>query len=128
MQEVTVWKCDFQPNHTYLFDGDKALAYIKKGESEITTLIKPLRIVQTGRKFVKVSISLFKAANIQQPKKVYQKPIGFMKAWKVVSADKTYLVELIADRYSCSCKGFEFRRTCKHIGAVQRKKNDERTN
>ena len=43
------------------------------------------------------------------------------KAWKIKSKDKVYLVQSIGGKFSCSCKGFEFRRDCKHVGAVSKK-------
>ena len=44
------------------------------------------------------------------------------KAWKIVSKGKVYLVTRIAGKFNCSCKGFEFRRDCKHVGAVGKRK------
>jgi hypothetical protein len=43
------------------------------------------------------------------------------KAWKVKSKDKVYLVTRVNGKFNCSCKGFEFRRDCKHVGAVSKK-------
>lgn len=43
------------------------------------------------------------------------------KAWKVTNGEKIYLVTRVNGKYSCSCKGFLFRRDCKHIGAVEKK-------
>ena len=45
------------------------------------------------------------------------------KAWKVKSGDgkSFYIVERIEGKYSCTCKGFEFRKDCKHIGLVSKK-------
>ncbi len=43
------------------------------------------------------------------------------KAWKVKSGDSVYLVQRMNGKYSCTCKGFEFRRECKHIAAVAKK-------
>ncbi len=40
------------------------------------------------------------------------------KAWKVKSGDSIYLVQRMNGKYSCTCKGFEFRRECKHIAAA----------
>jgi len=44
------------------------------------------------------------------------------KAWKIQSKGKVYLVTRIAGKFNCSCKGFEFRRDCKHVGAVGKRK------
>lgn len=45
------------------------------------------------------------------------------KAWKVKSEDgsKFYIVQRIEGKFSCTCKGFEFRKDCKHVGAVSKK-------
>jgi hypothetical protein len=43
------------------------------------------------------------------------------KAWRVKSKNNVYLVQRIAGKFTCSCKGFEFRRDCKHIAAVGKK-------
>jgi hypothetical protein len=45
------------------------------------------------------------------------------KAWKVKSSDgkKFYIVERLNGKFSCTCTGFEFRKDCKHIGAVAKK-------
>jgi hypothetical protein len=45
------------------------------------------------------------------------------KAWKVKSTDgkKIYLVQRVNGKFSCTCKGFEFRKDCRHIGAVAKK-------
>ena len=45
------------------------------------------------------------------------------KAWKVKSEDgsKFYIVQRVEGKFSCTCKGFEFRKDCKHIGAVSKK-------
>ena len=44
------------------------------------------------------------------------------KAWKIISKGKVYLVTRIAGAFNCSCKGFEFHRDCKHVGAVGKRK------
>jgi len=45
------------------------------------------------------------------------------KAWKVKSSkgNKFYIVERLNGKFSCTCTGFEFRKDCKHIGAVAKK-------
>ena len=45
------------------------------------------------------------------------------KAWKVKSEDgkRVYLVQRVNGKFSCTCKGFEFRKDCKHVGAVSKK-------
>ena len=45
------------------------------------------------------------------------------KAWKVKSTDgkKIYLVTRVGGKFNCTCTGFEFRKDCKHVGAVAKK-------
>lgn len=52
-----------------------------------------------------------------------QKVATDTKAWKVKSTDgkKFYLVQRVNRKFSCTCTGFEFRKDCKHIGAVAKK-------
>lgn len=61
LQEVTVWEVDFrQPNHIYLFDGEKVIAYIKWGEGDPIAFGRREKLDKRGRKFIKADINLFK--------------------------------------------------------------------
>ncbi len=101
LREVTEWKgVTRQPNHTYLFDGDKAVAYIKWNEGEPEYFKNPSRIDKRGRKFVKADIKLFKA----QPKTKLIEVQG--------SKGNSYFVD--PDAKTCTCPGFSFRGACKH--------------
>lgn len=60
LKEVTVWKMDFQPNHTYFInEAGKCTAYIKKGTSEILYNKTPMSFSKSYRKFEKVWIEGF---------------------------------------------------------------------
>jgi hypothetical protein len=105
LREVTEWKdVKRQPNHTYLFDGDKAVAYIKWNEGEPEYLRTPLRIDRRGRKFVKADVGLFKT-------KIKSSLIQVQG-----SKGNTYSVD--PDAKTCTCPGFTFRGACKHITEV----------
>ena len=41
-----------------------------------------------------------------------------LRAFKVKSGDKTYIVTLAGDRCVCDCLGFKYRHKCKHSNAV----------
>lgn len=101
-KEVTVWNVDHkQPNHVYLLDGDNAVAYIKYGLGEPEYFKKPLRIDRRGRKFVELTNNPFKV----KVKSNLTKVAG--------SKGNTYWVNM--DEKTCTCPGFTFRGSCKHI-------------
>lgn len=61
IREVTKWDVDFrQPNHVYLMDGDKVLAYQKWGEGEPIYFDTKRKLDKRYRKFEPVSVSPFK--------------------------------------------------------------------
>jgi hypothetical protein len=103
--ETTVWEnVARQPNHIYLFDGQKAVAYIKWGEGAPEYFSKPMTIDKRGRKFVKADARLFKV--VKQSTTVEVKG----------SKGNSYFVDI--DTKTCTCPGFNFRGACKHITEV----------
>lgn len=102
VQETTVWDSANAPNHVYLMDGDKMVAYIRQGTNDPFYFKNPIRIDRRGRKFVELKANPFKAvARLSNTVKV------------AGSKGSTYEVDL--DAKSCTCPGFTFRGACKHI-------------
>lgn len=61
LREVTTWDVEYrQPNHTYLFDGERVIAYIKWHEGDPIAFGRREKLDKRGRKFVKADINLFK--------------------------------------------------------------------
>jgi hypothetical protein len=107
MREVTNWLPAY--NHTYLFDGSKAVAYIKGGTTEPIYFNKPLNIDQRGRKFVVVSDNPFKQIKTES------------RMWSVKSKGKVYIVTLSGKDMTCTCTGFKYRHYCKHVSEVEKR-------
>lgn len=120
LQEVSQWDADYKCNHTYLLNGDKIVAYIKQGDTEVNILNHQMRIDKRYRKFIKVKNT---ALSILIPKQDNIIKKDNVRVFNVKSKEKVYIVELdtVIDRYSCNCTGFTFRGKCKHIDAVKTK-------
>ena len=104
LRETTHWDVEFrQPNHIYLFDGSKAIAYIKWGEGEPEFFKVPKAIDKRYRTFVKADLNLFKVKKVKSNVREVQGSKG-----------ATYQVDDEAG--TCTCPGFTFRGTCKHLG------------
>ena len=58
IKEVTEWNVDFrQPNHVYLMDGERAVAYQKWGEGEPVYFTTKQKLNKSRRKFKKISLA-----------------------------------------------------------------------
>ena len=86
--------------HTYLLDGNTLVAYVKKGETEPFYFKNPIKgFDKRGRKFIPGNSNLFTTQKETHGKTV----IG--------SSGQTYTVTA----ESCTCPGFTYRATCKHM-------------
>ena len=106
LREVTVWEgLEYrQPNHIYLFDGSKAVAYIKWGEGAPEYFKNPMAIDKRGRKFVPADKKLFK--QVKEESNVRE-----------VQGSKGQIYQVNDQEGTCSCPGFTFRGACKHLAA-----------
>lgn len=102
VREVTLWNFSGrQPNHVYLIDGTKALAYIPWGDGAPQYFARPFTLDRKGRKFEKLVSNPFKI----QTKETRRQVQG--------SAGKIYWVD--DQSRTCTCPGFVFRSFCKHL-------------
>ncbi len=105
LKEVTVWDSSTAPNHTYLLDGNTLVAYIKQGETKPYYFKSPIKgFDKRGRKFVPVKPNPFK-------EKKQSNTIAVQG-----SKGQTYYVD--PEAKTCTCPGFQFRGSCKHLEQV----------
>jgi len=115
LKETTVWNTDSAvPNHTYLLDGDKLVAYAKFGSDEIVISKTQIKISKRYRTFVRDSHVGLKKLIVTKP------PEAGVRTFKINSKEKEYFVTLKekSNTFSCTCTGFQFRGKCKHVEAV----------
>ena len=105
LREITVWEGDAQPNHVYLMDGDKAVAYIKHGSDQPFYFTNPMRIDKRGRKFEKLDTNPFE--------------ISVESTTIEVQGSNGAVYYVDPETKTCTCKGFEFRGTCRHLKDLQ---------
>jgi hypothetical protein len=95
---------DFHP-HIYLLDGTTLVAYIKQYEKTPYYFKTPIKgFDKRGRKFMEVTPNPFKT-------KVVSNTITVQG-----SKGQTYSVD--PDAKTCTCPGFTFRGSCKHLETV----------
>jgi hypothetical protein len=96
------------PAHTYLVDGTSLVAYIKVGESEPFYFKSPIKgFDKRGRKFERVK-NTFKAPVVA--------PVANTKQ---VAGSKGNVYTLDLDAGTCTCSGYSFRGTCKHVKELE---------
>ena len=101
MQALIETTGELFPAHTYLLDGNNLVAYVKKGETQPFYFKNPIKgFDKRGRKFKPGNITVFTTKKESHAKTV----IG--------SKGQTYTVT----EESCTCPGFTYRGSCKHLG------------
>lgn len=95
---------DFHP-HIYLLDGSNLVAYIQHKEKKPFYFKNPIKgFDKRGRKFVKVTPNPFKVTVSSSTLEVKG------------SKGNSYFVDTEAK--TCTCPGFTFRGSCKHIAEL----------
>ena len=118
-KETTVWEGNTAAiNHTYLLEGDTMIGYMRSQTSVPFYFKKPIRIDRRGRKFELIEPNPFDLALLPQ---VVQAQEALIKEIDGTKGAKYYLnIEL----KTCTCPGYTYRGTCKHIKELE----DEHTN
>jgi len=112
LKEVTDWDVAYrQPNHTYLLDGDKMIAYKKWHEGN------PI-FGKSGSKLFSRSRRKFKELPYVASEWGDVKPLANTITVEG-SKGNTYDVDL--DKESCTCPGYTFRGHCKHIELAKKR-------
>lgn len=104
--ETTVWADGTAKNGIYLLDGDKCLAF-RNFRAETTYFKKPLIINKRGRTFKKLDKIPFVVEKEEKDTSVVEVAGSKGAVYYVNTVEKT-----------CTCPGFTFRGTCKHLANV----------
>ena len=113
IKETTEWN-DNTPNHIYFVSNDKSklLAYIKSGTKEVLKMSLPIAFSTTRRKFIELKNTFGFNGGEKSTN----------PTWEVAGSNgSTYIIEQTNNSHVCSCSGYKFRGTCKHIEAFLRK-------
>lgn len=110
MQEVTEWTTP-TPNHIYVFDDsmNSAIAYVPEGSRTVKKFKNPIAIDRRGRKFVELE----EDARVPDPEVITR--TGSKGEVYYITQDKSQGWK----GWSCTCPGFTFRGSCKHVAEIQ---------
>ena len=109
VREVTVWTgVEYrQPNHDYLLDGDRIVAYRPWGTGKIIRGSGKIKIDRRGRKFEPLDPNPFTELDAKKESMVVE-----VKG----SKGNSYFVNV--EEKTCTCPGFTFRGACKHVAEI----------
>jgi hypothetical protein len=107
IKEITVWKdTSIQSNHVYLMDGSKAIAYMPRGTGTPFYFKTGWTLDKRGRKFETLKKNPFKAVDTPAESHIIK-----------VQGSKGETYSVNTQEHTCSCPGFTYRGTCKHVTA-----------
>ena len=113
-KEVTVWEGNPSTiNHTYLLEGDSMIAYMRSQTSVPFYFKTPIRIDKRGRKFELVEPNPFEAIAI--PQVVVEQTANI----KEIEGSKGNIYYVNIDEKTCTCPGYTYRGTCKHVKELE---------
>ena len=111
--ERTVWEDgNTAINHTYLLDGDSMLGYIRVGSTVPFYFKNPIRISRSGRKFELLDTNPFDHV----PVVVVEQQLANTREIEG-SKGARYILDL--DARTCTCPGYTYRGTCKHVKELE---------
>ena len=102
-------------NGVYLMNDSKTkmYAYVRPGAASAKEFKNPITIDTRGRTFVVVKGRF--GADIKEP-------VAINPRWTVTgSKGDKYVVEKTDHGYNCSCSGFKFRGSCRHVKEIEAK-------
>ena len=110
-KETTVWAdgSGAAINHTYLLSGDSMIAYMRVGTLVPFYFKNPIRISRSGRRFEPVEPNPF----LSIPTVVVEQSVSANTREIEGSNGARYILDL--DSKTCTCPGYTYRGTCKHI-------------
>lgn len=116
--ETTDWQGSEGKNYNHVYwmnnSKEKIYAYAKFGNpADVTVFKHPIRIDSRGRKFVQVRNDIYGWIDEDE----VSEEVG--PSWQVKgSKGDVYIVRKDNNQYNCSCSGFKFRGSCKHIKEI----------
>ena len=109
--EVTDWG-NHHYNHAYWVDGDKIYAYSRDGICPPEYFKTPMTLYRRGRKFKEITNHAFEEISTEQKSSVIK-----------VAGSKGAVYEVDLEEKTCTCKGFQFRGSCRHLTEADNKTN-----
>jgi hypothetical protein len=112
MVETTEWSDGFTDacNHVYVFNDSmtKAIGYVPRGSKTLQKFKNPLSIDTRGRTFHELG-------DPDPPKPDVITRTG--------SKGEVYYITNEGPDYHCTCPGFKFRGSCKHVAEIQQERS-----
>ena len=112
-RETTEWTGSTSTiNHTYLLEGDKMIAYMRSQTSVPFYFKTPIRIDKRGRKFERLEVNPFdNIFSVVQPQTI--------ESVREIEGSKGARYYLNLEDKTCTCPGYTYRGTCKHVKELE---------